>query len=285
MTGLTKDQINRFRADGYYYPLDALSRGDVVKFREGLSNSEDYLGGSITGTDKKYAHNLHLLCHWTDELIRHPAILDVIESLLGPNIVLYTSRIFIKKPKSDGITAWHQDSTYFGLRPHDHVTAWVALSDVDLESGPVEFAKGSHIRGQLMQRSKVIQNSVNTAGQITEEWFDKSDTEIGTLKPGQFSLHHTCTLHQSGPNNSDCPRIGIALSYISTRTRNTGSIRMPATLVRGRDEHGHFDFQARPQTDFGSDETARHIAAHALYLKNFYVQLELHESELPAIAS
>ena len=285
MAGLTKEQINRYRADGYYYPLDALTEDEVARYREGLSITEEHLGGPLTRVDKKYSHNLHLLYRWADELVHHPAILDVIESLLGPNIVLYTCRIFIKEPKSDGITAWHQDSTYFGLRPHDHVTAWVALSDVDMESGPIEFAKGSHIRGQLLQKSNVIPNSVNTAGQITVEWFDKSDTEIGTLEPGQFSLHHTCTLHQSGPNNSDRPRIGLALSYISTRTHNVGSVRMPASLVRGRDEHGNFDFQSRPKVDLGPEETKRHAGAHALYIKNFYEQLELHEAELPAVAS
>jgi non-heme Fe2+,alpha-ketoglutarate-dependent halogenase len=285
MTGLTKEQIDRYRADGFFYPLDALSAEEVARFRDGLSKTEAHLGVPLAEAEGKYRHNLHFLCRWADELIRHPAILDVIESLLGPNIVLYTCRAFIKPPKSDGITAWHQDSTYFGLRPHDHVTAWVALSDVDPESGPAEFARGSHIRGQLLQRSNVVENSVNTAGQITVEWFDKSDTEIARLKPGQFSLHHTCVLHQSGPNRSDRTRIGLALSYISTRTRNIGSFRMPATLVRGTDEHGNFDFQPRPKEDFGPEETERHAAAHAVFLKNFYEQLELHEAQLPALAS
>ena len=255
---LTSEQISRYRADGYLYPFDALSSEKTAHFRQGLSETEKHIGGPLTRVDNKYAHNLHMLCKWTDELVRHPAILDVIESLLGPNLVLYTCRIFIKEPKSEGITAWHQDFTYFGLNPHDHVTTWVALSDVDLENGPMEFAPGSHIRGQLLRKNNVVANSVNTAGQITMEWFDKSDTEISTLKPGQFSLHHTCTLHQSGPNKSDRPRIGLALSYISTRPRNTGSVRMPVTLVRGHDEHGNFDFQPRPQVDFGPEETKRH---------------------------
>ena len=285
MTGLTKEQRDRFRADGFYYPLDALSAEEVARYREGLDSTEEHLGVPLSAAEGKYRHNLHMLCRWTDDLVRHPAILDVMESLIGPNIVLYTCRAFIKPAKSDVITAWHKDSTYFGLRPHDHVTAWVALSDVSLESGPTEFARGSHIRGQLLQQSNRIKNSVNTAGQITVEWFDQSDTEIAVLKPGQFSLHHTCTLHQSGPNNTDAPRIGFALSYISTRTRNIGSHRMPATLVRGKDEHGNFDFQPRPQEDFGKEEVERHAAAHAVYLENFHEQLKLHEAQLPAMAS
>ena len=285
VTGLTKTQMESFRANGFYYPLDALSEEEVGRFRDGFSKTEAQLGVPLAEAEGKYRHNLHLLCHWADELIRHPAILDVIESLMGPNIVLYTCRAFIKPPKSAGITAWHQDSTYFALRPHDHVTAWVALSDVNPESGPAEFACGSHIRGQLLQRSNVVENSVNTAGQITVEWFDKSNTQCAILKPGQFSLHHTCTLHQSAPNKSDRPRIGLALSYISTRTRNIGSFRMPATLVRGKDEFGNFDFQPRPIEDLGPKETERHAASHAIFIENFKEQLQLHEADLPALAT
>lgn len=282
VTGLNQEQIDRYRSDGYLYPFDALKPEDVRRYRQNLSAVEDRLGGPIMSLPGKYRHNMHLLCGWLDELIRTDAILDVIESLLGENIILYTSRMFIKEANTEGFAAWHQDSSYFGLRPHDHVTAWVALSDVTLESGPLEFAKGSHIRGQLAQKSKIAKGSVNTAGQAIVEWFDKSQTEIGVLSPGQFSLHHTCCVHQSGPNRSSEPRIGIALSFISTRTQNIGSVRMPATLVRGRDEFGHFDLQPSPDTDFGPEETARHDSSHALYLTNFNEQLELHEAQYTA---
>lgn len=282
MPGLDQAQVNRYRANGYYFPCDGLTSDQVALYRNCLADAEQHLGAPIMSLAGKYRHNMHLLCGWVDELIRTPAILDVIESLLGPNIVLYTSRFFVKPGNSEGFAAWHQDSTYFALRPHDHVTAWVALSDVSMASGPLEFAKGSHIRGQLMQRSNMVEGSVNTAGQIIVEWFDKSQTDFGVLKPGQFSLHHTCCVHQSAPNRSDGPRIGVALSYISTRTQNVGSVRMPATLVRGTDEHGHFDMQPSPKVDFGSDETQRHEDSFQRYLQNFHEQLELHEAKLPA---
>jgi non-heme Fe2+,alpha-ketoglutarate-dependent halogenase len=282
MLSLGDEQVDRYRSDGFLYPLDALNDDEVSRYRQSLKNTEAHLGGPLMSLDGKYRHNMHLLCKWIDELGRNTKILDVIEDLLGPDLFLYTSRFFIKDAHSGGFAAWHQDSSYFGLRPHDHVTAWVALSDVNMESGPVEFAKGSHIRGQLMQRSKMVEGSVNTAGQIIVEWFDQTETGFGVLKPGQFSLHHTCCVHQSGANQSDAPRIGVALSYIPTRTRNIGSVRMPVTLVRGRDEYGNFDLHERPKIDFGNAETQCHDLSSALYLKNFYEQLELHEAQLPA---
>ena len=127
---LTSKQLRDYRADGYVYPLDALSAVDVARYRDELRKTEEHLGGSLMGVDKKFRGNLHFLCKWVDELARTPAIIDAAEDLLGPDILLYTTRFFIKEPRSEGIAAWHQDSTYFGLRPFDHVTAWVALCDV-----------------------------------------------------------------------------------------------------------------------------------------------------------
>jgi len=282
---LAPQQLMRYRANGFLYPLDALSATEVAQYRAALQATESRLGGSLMLIDRKYRGNLHFLCRWVDELIHHPRILDVIEDLIGPDILLYTSRFFIKEPHTDSIAAWHQDSTYFGLRPYEHVTAWLALSNVPKAAGPMEFAVGSHIRGQLQQRSNVVKNSVNTAGQIIVEWFDQSQTEFGELAQGQFSLHHTCTVHQSGPNHSDERRVGLALSYIPTRVRHVGSMRMPACLVRGTDRHGHFDLQPRPREDFGAEETARHDASFKAYLDSFYEQLALVEKDIPEDAA
>lgn len=282
---LTAAQAKEYRANGYLYPFDALDSGQVAHYRAALEATEARLGGSLMAIDRKFRGNLHILCRWMDALARTPAILDAVESLLGPDLLLYTSRFFIKEPRSDGIAAWHQDCTYFGLRPFDHVTAWVALSDVTEAAGPVEFAVGSHIRGALLQKSGLVKNSVNTAGQIIVEWFDRSEVDRAVLRPGQFSLHHTCVVHQSRPNGTDSRRIGIALSYIPTHTRYIGRRRMPASLVRGTDAHGHFDLQPPPVEDFGAAETARHDATFRAYIDSFYEQLGEAEKDLPEEAA
>ena len=282
---LSTQQQRDYRADGFVYPVDALSEADVARYLEGLRSAEEHLGGSLMAIDKKFRGNLHVLCRWMDELARTPAIVDAVEDLLGPDILLYTSRFFIKEPQSEGIAAWHQDSTYFGLRPFDHVTAWVALCNANEETGALEFAVGSHVRGQLQQKSGLIKNSVNTAGQIIVEWFEQSQIERAILKPGQFSLHHTCVVHQSGPNRSRERRVGIAFSYIPTRTRYIGKRRMPASLIRGRDDHGHFDLQPRPEVDFGEIEMQRHDATFRAYIESFYEQLDDAEKDLPKDAA
>src|SRR5207245_3043793 len=117
------------------------------------------------GPDPRYRPRTPVLLTWVHALDRHPAIVDAVEDLIGPNILVYTSTWFIKEPESTAIAAWHQDATYFGLRPYVHVAAWLALTDATAENGCMEFLPGSHGRGQLLHRAGVVAGSVNRAGQ------------------------------------------------------------------------------------------------------------------------
>ena len=100
---LTPGQHAGYRANGFLYPLDALTVKEVARYRDALRATEARLGGSLMDIDRKYRGNLHFLCRWVDELIHHPKILDVVEDLIGPDILLYTSRFFIKEPYSEEI--------------------------------------------------------------------------------------------------------------------------------------------------------------------------------------
>jgi non-heme Fe2+,alpha-ketoglutarate-dependent halogenase len=96
-------------------------------------------------------------------------------------------------------------------------------------------------------------------GQTVVAAFDEARAEPMVLSPGEFSLHHTLSIHASDPNIGDDDRIGVGISYIPTRVRHVGPTRMSATLVRGRDTYGHFDLEPAPVADL--DPAA--VAAHA----------------------
>lgn len=70
-----------------------------------------------------------------DEITHHPCILDAVEDLIGPDILVAGTTLFINDPETQGFVSWHQDARYIGLEPHDWVTGWIALNDVDLENG------------------------------------------------------------------------------------------------------------------------------------------------------
>jgi non-haem Fe2+, alpha-ketoglutarate-dependent halogenase len=169
---------------------------------------------------------------------------------------VYTSTWFIKEPESTAIAAWHQDATYFGLRPYVHVTAWLALTDATAENGCMEFLPDSHARGQLPHRAGVVASSVNRAGQAVVVSVDDTPAVHASLRAGELSLHHTLCLHRSQPNRSSGRRIGLAISYVPTSVQHLGvTHKTPAMLVRGVDTFGHFQLEPAPAADL--DETAR----------------------------
>src|SRR2546427_3531080 len=166
-TALTSTQGERYTRDGFLSPNPALTRDEAQSCLAKLEAFEEGVGGRLTadGTDARYRARTHVLLTWVHALARHPAILGAVEDLIGPDILVYTSTWFIKEPESAAIAAWHQDATYFGLRPYVHVTAWLALTDATAENGCMEFLPGSHHGGQRPHRAGVVAGSAHRAGQ------------------------------------------------------------------------------------------------------------------------
>ncbi len=68
------------------------------------------------------------------DIVSNANVLDAIEDLIGPDILMYQNGAWIKEPELGTYVSWHQDISYFGMDPPDLVTAWVALSPADMDS-------------------------------------------------------------------------------------------------------------------------------------------------------
>src|SRR5579871_1133306 len=215
---LSAAQVEAYRRDGFLLPVRAMDAAAARRYRGDLEAFEARLGKKLTDAGRKYRSRTYLLFKWANELVRHPAILDAVEDVIGPDILVFTTTWFIKEPgaPTPTIAGWHQDATHFGLEPNDqHVTAWLALSDASLESGCMEFVPASQKRGQI-RHDYGLGASVNDAGQWIERPGDVASAVECRLQPGEFSLHNTLVLHRSGPNRGKDRRIGIGISYIPT---------------------------------------------------------------------
>ena len=263
MSHLTPDQVNLYETQGFLSPLTAFSAQQAQAYRTKLEAFEGKLGQPI---GKPYAYKPHLLLPWVEEIARTPAILDAIEDLIGSNILLFHITCWPKAANDLSFVSWHQDSTTFGLHPNDqHVTAWVALSESNLESGCVQAFLGSHKQGQLDHHSGTAQGNMLGWGQTVQHEIDGDAVRNLVLHPGQFSLHHTHVLHNSPPNRSADRRIGFGLSYIPTHVRCTSETRVTAMLMRGVDEHGYY----QPEPSARSDDDAAAAAFHAESVARF----------------
>ena len=251
---LSDAQVARYRRDGFHFPVRVLAADEARAYRTRLEDQERALGGPLQGNMR---HKVHLLFTWANELARHPAILDAVEDVIGPDILCWSTTFFTKEARSPSFVSWHQDATYWGLSTADVVTAWVAFADAPVESGAMKFWPGSHRENQLAHRDTFDANNLLSRGQeIAVEVPAGAGVDV-PLKAGEMSLHHVLLAHGSGPSTTADRRIGFAIRYIPPHVRQL-KVRDSAMLVRGRDTHGNFDPEPSPQRDL--DEAA--LAAH-----------------------
>ena len=253
---LTEDAVARYRRDGYHFPIDVLSEAETRALRAKLEAHEHSVGGPISG-DRR--HKPHLYLTFLSDLIHHPRILDAVEDVLGPNLLVWSTSFFIKEPDNAGFVSWHQDATYWGLSSPDVMTVWVAFTPANLLNGCMMFMPGSHEQ-QLEHVDTFDKNNLLSRGQEIAVKVDESKGVPVVLKPGQASLHHVLLAHGSAPNKSSDRRIGFAIRYIPTHVKQAVGTRDSATLVRGVDTFHHFEHEPRPTADCTPEALAAHAA-------------------------
>jgi ectoine hydroxylase-related dioxygenase (phytanoyl-CoA dioxygenase family) len=263
---LSNDAVAAYNRDGFYSPVRVMSAADARGFRSALEAHEARVGEPLQGN---WRHKTHLLFTWADELVHHPAIVDAVEDVIGPDILCWTTNFFIKEPASPGFISWHQDSTYWGLEPADVITAWVALTRSDLVSGCMKVMPGTHLGDQLAHIDTFHKDNLLSRGQEIAVDVDVSKAVPILLEPGEMSLHHIKLVHGSEPNRSSDRRIGFAIRYIPTYVRQT-KVRDSATLVRGTDRYGHFDLEPRPKADIDAAALSAHADAIGRQVKALY---------------
>ncbi len=283
---LSQRQIDAYHRDGYSFPHQALSDGELAECRDGLARYEAWLGQPVNHGDWRWRSAAYAFLPWLDGLIRHPRILDAVEDLVGPDILVFTTTFFIKDAQSPIFAAWHQDATYFGITPYEHVTAWVALTDATEEAGCMEVVPARGTAKQLRHAALGLQNSINGGGQQIVDTFDQSGTVMMAVPAGGFSLHHTLCSHRSAPNRADHRRVGIGISYIPAHCRITSPVRMLTPLVRGRNTGGNFDILPPPsEGEFHPAAIARHEDAYRRYRDNYAFQIDAHDRDFAGVGA
>jgi len=269
---LSQEDIELYRRDGYLPGRLLLSPAEAERFRNDCLRTcaePIEFGDQNPYSLKRHASNRvkpYLLFPWAAELVRHPHILDMVEAVIGPDILVFHTTAWLKAPHSENYVPWHQDATYFGLAPFEHVTAWVALTPSRPESGCVRVIPGSHHDGQLAHSDDHSDPfTMLSRGQRLADAIREDDAKDLVLAPGEVSLHHTLTAHSSGTNRSDDWRVGIGISYIPTSVRHIGPTLLSATLARGIDRFNHFDHEAAPQAELDAAALAAHADSQSRY--------------------
>ena len=255
-----------YRRDGFAFPYRALAEDEA----SGMARDVEALIQADSRALRLLRTNAHLVFPAVDRLAHDERVLDAVERILGPNLLLWSASFFLKAPQSTDFVSWHQDLTYWGFDGTDQVSAWVALSPITEANGCMRFVPGSHRRAIETHRDTFAGDNQLTRGQVLAVDIDESQAVPVTLAPGELSLHHGHLFHASGPNATDAWRIGLTMIYLAPGMRQVVAKKDYARLVRGEDAYGHFECLPRPRFDFdplgiAACETAVDSISDALY--------------------
>ena len=184
---LTPAQVKQFNEKGYIFPLDVFTPAEAEQNRRYFD--ELMARAKAAGHTSYSISGWHNRCRGIYDLVYEPRILDCVEDLLGPNLVNKMTHYFCKDPGDDKQVSWHQDASYWARTPSKTVTVWLAIDDIDLENGAMQFIPGSHLHGQIPfehstpKERNVLGQSVHDA----QTW--GGPPESINLKAGQVSIH------------------------------------------------------------------------------------------------
>ena len=268
MTKILSDpQVDQFHKNGFLSAFPVLTVDHAMQHRDNLESFETENGGTLKGSLR---FKNHLLFKWLSDLIRSPRILDTVEDIIGPDILVWSTDWWIKEANSPQFVSWHQDSQYWGLDTDKLVTVWVALSPSTIQSGCMRVLPGSHQGPDLMHEETFHNDNMLTRGQSISTIDENSAVNL-VVDTGQAVLFAFRIAHASYPNQTNDRRIGLAIRYIPPDTRQLYSDQDSAALVRGKDNYNNFELEPEPRYDFDpvavafhndSEEVRRQILYH-----------------------
>ena len=201
--------------------IDAVYAGE---YETGIAPCAKPTGQKEPPTKLVKIDNAHRSDRTILEVVSHPAIGQWAAALTGAKMVqVFATQLLIKPPGSQGgvNVGWHQDQEYWDpALTGELFTAWVAISDVTAESGPMRFVPGSH-RWGLLKAGDFFSDKLDELKQrIQAKSGGGAWREVAAvLPPGGVSFHHRLAVHGSGENHAAGPRVSFA---IHLRTEKSG---------------------------------------------------------------
>ena len=243
MTYLSSNQLKQYEEKGFISPINVFSKEKAKEIRNEIELIEKNMPKEL---EKSGRYNAHLISPLLDEVTHNSKILDAVQSLIGENILVCGTTLFIKNPNEKGFVSYHQDAKYIGLEPRNWVTAWVAITNSNEKNGCMRMWGGTHKDNLKDHDQKFNEGNLLTRGQTVKN-VPKEKTTPLVLEAGQMSLHHPTVVHGSELNKSNDRRIGFVIqSYIAANVKQVLG-KNSVQIARGVDEFNYHEKIGRPQ--------------------------------------
>ncbi|HEV7682494.1 MAG TPA: phytanoyl-CoA dioxygenase family protein [Pyrinomonadaceae bacterium] len=268
---LTNQQLSDYEELGFVHSIPILSPAEISHYRHEVQRTCQAIGNRVTRLD-----GVHLFFRWAWELSLHPRLLDCLEQLIGPNIVLKSTRIFYKYGSSAAYVGWHQDGITEKLEDGRAPAVWLGLTPATVENGCLRVIPKSHRFGlrehqarpdvdTFIDKTTASETSRSRAredelsGKITGVPHDADLPFDLVMTPGQMSIHHPVILHGSNSNLSAEARIGLSASYSAPELYHGKT----AVWARGAGSREHYEFEINdtPPTANFDDAVAEYCAS------------------------
>ena len=239
-TTISESFRKRFDRNGVVFPIPVLPPEKITRYLACFSEVEELLGRPI-----KRMGNPALYFSWAYRLATEPPVLDAVEEILGPDLLISGTLIFCKYPRDPAFVAWHQDTFYSNLDLTPSASAWIALLDSTSENGCMRVIPGSHLQGTLPHQETCRSDNLLKRGEEIQVEVDEADATDVLLKAGEMSLHHNSIIHGSRSNRSDTKRIGFIVRFV-TPEYDLGPQRTPFLRAKGNFDCQHLKFAEQP---------------------------------------
>lgn len=236
----TESSRTLFERDGIVFPIPVVPPAKAAAYRACFAEMEQLAGRPLC----RVAHPaMHFA--WAYRLAIEPAVLDAVEEVLGPDLLLAGSLVLCKYPRDPAFVAWHQDNYYSDLHLTPSLSAWIALRDSTTENGCMRVVPGSHREGVLPHEEKGNANNLLRQGHEIQVTVNEADAVAVVLRAGEMSLHHAAIIHGSRPNRSDTQRLGFIIRFV-TSAYDLASQQTRFILARGRAGQGNLQLAPPP---------------------------------------
>ncbi|MCZ7644717.1 MAG: phytanoyl-CoA dioxygenase family protein [Planctomycetota bacterium] len=231
--------LDQYRRDGFTGPVPVLGEAEAAAYRAKFF-AELGQDEAQPGPTKAYMSAWHHRLRWAYDLAAHPAVLDRIEAILGPNLVMWAMHFWYKEPGNGKRIPWHQDGAYWPITPVKNVTAWFALGPTFRANGCLRLVPGSH--KQMLEHEK-LNDKTSAFGQgLKAEHIDESKAVDVEMQPGEIVIFNEATFHGSEANVSDVARVAFSVRYTTPEVKIlteqwSDAGRIKTYLVRGEDTH------------------------------------------------